>query len=136
MKTVTEINNKIRKIQRYLDECELKGVCSTGCEISLHYLKCILESSEDEVARWWISIKEKVAPYFYYDQRKELKNKQEEFYRRNISGRSRTSKSYEKLMKQYYKMDVPEYNEYDWELYKTLGWVLGEKDNKGVLLHI
>lgn len=136
MKSEEEIKSKLNELRAYLDECESRGVTSISAKYGIQYLEAVLQSTNEEVEKAWEHAKRTVEPFYYATDREVLKKKQEDFYNKNLKGKSRNSKKWDELWKQYISMDVREYSDITWSYYVTLGWVMGEKDAHGELLEV
>lgn len=135
MKTRAEIEGKLKELKEYLSECESRCVTSTSAKWQIKFLEGVLNEL-DRVPEVWAYIKGKVGPFYYAEDRKILKEKQDEFYQKNMRGKNKNSEKYKKLDEEYKKMEVPDYDEISWDFYLTLGWVMGEKDAHGEVINI
>lgn len=88
MKTKEDIENKIIELQEYLKEHH-----NSSRELAVKYLKAILNSTPEEIEKYYNYIDKKVSPVKTFEQRKILKEKAEEFYNKNLKGKIEIQKN-------------------------------------------
>ena len=124
MKTAEQINNVLKRIPEYQNRH-----FSHTFENALSILPTVLVSTEEEIIKYYNYLCEKVGPVYLVDDREILKEKQEDFYNKNLKGKSRTSKKYKELYEEWDSMSVLEYNELLWDIYSIMCWVMDDKSN-------
>lgn len=140
MRSVEEIKAKQKELEEYLQECESRCDTSTSAKHQIEFLAAItsqLERGEEQdVTNAWEFYKTTIGPIYYYDDRKILKQKQEDFYNHNLRGKNCNSKRYQQLWEEYKALDVRNYCEFTWNQYLVLGWIFAENDSHGKPINI
>lgn len=116
MRSVEEIKAKQKELEEYLQECESRCVTSTTAKHQIEFLVAVIShlerGEEQDVTNIWKYYKTTIGPIYYYDDRKILEQKQEEFYNHNLRGKNCNSKRYQQLWEEYKALDVRNYCEF------------------------
>lgn len=124
MKTQEQINKVMEDINEYL-----KDHYYHMYEVALEVLPAVLTSTTEEIGKYHKYLCKSIGPYYLGEDRKRLQKEQEDFYNKNLKGKSRYTKKYQELWDQYTAMDVPAYDDMRWDTYSVICWVVDDKEN-------